>query len=68
MIRVERSRNLPEAFEEISRELRSQYSLGYTSSNSRRDGKFRKLRIKTRSKDLRVQARKGYYATGEESP
>ena len=68
MIRVERSRNLPEAFKEISRELRSQYSLGYTSSNSRRDGKFRKLRIKTRSKDLRVQARKGYYATGKESP
>ena len=68
MIRVGRSRNLPAAFEEISRELRSQYSLGYTSSNPRRDGKFRKLRIKTRNNDLRIQARKGYYATGERSP
>ena len=68
MIEVRRSRDLSAAFEEISQELRSQYSLGYTSSNPRRDGSFRKLRVKTRGKGLRVQARKGYYATGEKSP
>ena len=68
VIEVRRSRSLPAAFEEISQELRSQYSLGYTSSNPRRDGRFRKLRVKTRGKGLRVQARKGYYATGGKSP
>ena len=67
MIRVSRSKDLPAAFEEISRELRSQYSLGYTSSNSRRDGSFRKLRIKAHRNRLRVQARKGYYAPGGKS-
>lgn len=68
MIEVRRSKDLSAAFEEISQELRSQYSLGYTSSNPRRDGKFRKLKVKTRGKGLRVHARKGYYATGEKSP
>lgn len=67
MIRVERSKNLPAAFEEISQELRSQYSLGYTPTNLRRDGRFRRLRIKTVRDDLRVQARRGYYAPGGSS-
>ena len=68
MIEVRRSRDLLAAFEEISQELRSQYSLGYTSSNPRRDGSFRKLRVKTRGNGLRVQARKGYYTTDGRSP
>lgn len=67
MIRVERSKNLPAAFEEISQELRSQYSLGYTPTNLRRDGRFRRLRIKTVRDDLRVQTRKGYYSPGVKS-
>ncbi len=61
MVRVDRSKDLPTAFEEISQELRSQYSLGYTPSNAGRDGRFRRLRIKTVRDDLRVQHRKGYY-------
>ncbi len=61
LVRVERGRDLPAAFEEISQELRSQYSLGYVSSDARRDQRFRHIRIKTRREDLRVQARKGYY-------
>jgi VWFA-related protein len=62
VFRVTHGKELSTAFEEISQELRSQYSLGYTPGNTRRDGRFRRLRIKTVRDDLRVQARKGYYA------
>lgn len=62
VIRVSHGKDLAAAFDEISRELRSQYSIGYTPTNPRRDGRFRQLRIRTIHDDLRVQARKGYYA------
>ncbi len=51
---------LRKAFEEIAQELRSQYNIGYTPTNSQRDGTFRKVEIK--SKDYKIQARSGYYA------
>jgi VWFA-related protein len=55
---------LAKAFTEISNELRSQYSLGYTPSNEKHDGTFRKIEVK--SKDgYKIQARKGYYAPVE---
>lgn len=53
---------LQAAFDQIAAELRSQYSLGYTPSNRTRDGRFRKVEIKVKRSDLRVQARRGYYA------
>jgi VWFA-related protein len=62
VVRVSRDKDLAAAFDEISRELRSQYSLGYTPTNAKRDGRFRQLKIRTVESDLRVQARKGYYA------
>jgi len=49
-------------FEEIARELRSQYSLAYVSTNSARDGTFRNISIRTREKDLNVRAKSGYFA------
>ena len=55
-------KKLMEAFDEISAELRSQYTLGYYPTNSERDGKFRKIKIETANHDLKVLARKGYYA------
>lgn len=53
---------LKEAFDQIAAELRSQYSIGYTPTNSARDGSYRKVEIKATGKDLKIQARKGYYA------
>jgi len=53
---------LKEAFNQISNELRSQYNIGYTSTNSALDGTFRKVQIQTKDKDYKVQARSGYYA------
>jgi VWFA-related protein len=55
-------RKLQTAFSQISNELRSQYSIGYTPTNSKLDGSFRKIEIRTKSKDQKIQARLGYYA------
>ena len=52
---------LKKAFDQISDELRSQYSIGYTPINNKHDGTFRKVEIKTKE-GYKVQARKGYYA------
>jgi len=46
-------------------EVRAQYTVGYVSTNEKADGTWRKVEIKITcpgSKDLRVRARKGYYA------
>lgn len=53
---------LKEAFDQIAQELRSQYNIGYTPTNNARDGSFRRVEIKPKGKDLKIQARQGYYA------
>jgi VWFA-related protein len=53
------------AFQQIADELRTQYLLGYTPTNSKRDGSFRKIRVQARNGDYKVQARRGYYAPAE---
>src|SRR3984957_15162277 len=53
---------LKEAFDQIAAELRSQYSLGYTSTNPVLDGTYRKLQIKNKQ-NYKIQTRAGYYAT-----
>ena len=54
---------LRQAFEQISQELRSQYNIGYTPTKANRDGSFRKVDIKPKQGEYKVQARSGYYAT-----
>jgi VWFA-related protein len=49
-------------FDQIAQELRTQYSLGYHSTNTARDGKYRQIRIIPRDSSHTVRARKGYYA------
>jgi VWFA-related protein len=58
-------KHLAEAFDQISEELRSQYTLGYYPTNAAHDGKFRKIKIDMTNHDLKVLARKGYYAPKE---
>jgi VWFA-related protein len=53
---------LKTAFDQIALELRSQYNLGYTPTNKDRDGTFRKVDIKAKGKDYKIQSRSGYYA------
>jgi VWFA-related protein len=54
---------LRQAFDQISQELRSQYNAGYVPTNNVRDGSFRKVEIKPKQGDYKIQARSGYYAT-----
>src|SRR5580700_2280243 len=56
---------LREAFDQIAAELRSQYNLGYTPTNSVQDGSYRKLEVKSKQ-NYKVQCRAGYYATPRE--
>lgn len=58
---------LRQAFEQIANELRSQYNIGYTPTNTKLDGTFRKIDLRPKNKDLRIQARKGYYAIKSEA-
>jgi len=52
-------------FREIARELRSQYSLAYISTNQARDGRFRNITIEPVQKGLQVRAKVGYFAPSE---
>jgi VWFA-related protein len=55
---------LRDAFDQIATELRSQYNIGYTSTNTKMDGTYRKLEIKNKQ-NYKIQARAGYYAGKE---
>jgi Ca-activated chloride channel homolog len=59
------STHLPVVAEHTANELRNQYNLGYSPEESRRDGKWRKIKVKLALPQglhaLRVQARTGYY-------
>lgn len=58
------ARELTQSFENISNELRHQYSLLYRPEPLKNDGLFHKVEVKVRTrKDLTVRARKGYYAS-----
>lgn len=63
VIRVTRKKDTAAAFEEIADELRTQYLLGYTPTNTARDGSYRRIRVRVRDNNYKVQARQGYYAS-----
>jgi len=56
---------LREAFDQIAAELRSQYNIGYTPTNPKQDGTYRKIEIKNKQ-NYKIQSRAGYYATRNE--
>jgi len=50
------------AYEKILAQIRAQYSLGYASTNEKADGQWRRVEIKVKRPDVRIQSRKGYFA------
>ena len=62
LVRADTPGQLPAAFRQIADELRTQYSLGYYPSNAARDGKYRKIRVRTTRPNASVRARPGYRA------
>jgi VWFA-related protein len=67
VFKVDRTHSLDQVFRELQEEMRSQYSIGYTPTNGLKDGSYRHLDVKLANKDLKAQARKGYYAVKPES-
>jgi Ca-activated chloride channel family protein len=56
------SKELAAIFQKILDELAAQYVLGFVSSNTRRDGKFRKIKVELKRPGLKVRHRPGYFA------
>jgi Ca-activated chloride channel family protein len=54
--------DLSRSFLDIGNELRSQYSLAYTPTNRKLDGKFRSIKIETDRGGMVIRSRKGYFA------
>ena len=58
--------DLEDTCEKIAQELKSQYVIGYESTNTNKDGKFRKVRVRvippSGMSKLNVRTRDGYYA------
>jgi VWFA-related protein len=65
VFRVSRRERLEDIYNMIQQEMRSQYALGYVATNQAKDGSFRKVEIRSKNKDQKVQVRKGYYAPDE---
>jgi VWFA-related protein len=61
LFEVSKKQPVDQIYRQIEEELRSQYSLGYTSDAATGVG-YRKIRLTTKQKDLVVQAREGYYS------
>jgi Ca-activated chloride channel family protein len=49
-------------YDRIARELSTQYSIGYVSSNARKDGKWRKVVVQAGRAGLVLRHRAGYFA------
>lgn len=62
LVRADNPLMLPAAFRQIAEELGTQYSLGYYPTNAARDGKYRKVRVRTTRKDVALRTRPGYRA------
>jgi Ca-activated chloride channel family protein len=55
-------KDLDSAYEKVLAEIKAQYHLGYLPTNAAQDGSWRKVDIKLKRSDLKVRARKGYFA------
>lgn len=53
---------LDEIYDQILEELFSQYTIGYLPKNTERDGRYRKIKVEVKRKDVKVRARRGYQA------
>jgi VWFA-related protein len=63
-------KDVEQAYEKIVAQIRSQYTLGYVSTNTEQDGKWRRVEIRVVRpglRDVRLQSRKGYFALYKEN-
>jgi Ca-activated chloride channel family protein len=54
---------LDSVYDRIAEELRTLYSIGYVSSNKRKDGKWRRIVVRIPDREnLKIRHKLGYYA------
>jgi Ca-activated chloride channel family protein len=53
--------DLSKVYGQISEELSSQYTLGYTSRNPRRDGAWRRIVVRVNGQQLTARTKQGYF-------
>jgi VWFA-related protein len=56
--------DLDGVYAQIADELASQYTLGYTSKNTRNDGAFRRVVVQVAKPNVTPRTKRGYYAPG----
>jgi VWFA-related protein len=56
------SNDFGDAFARVQRDMSAYYLLGYASDNVSKDGRFRRIRVRTKKAGLKIEARAGYYA------
>jgi Ca-activated chloride channel family protein len=59
---ISRVEELKDVYGQIANELSSQYSIGYASKNSRRDGAWRRVVVQVSQPGATTRTKKGYYA------
>ena len=63
---VSKKKSLDDIYAQLQEELRSQYNLGYTSSNKPASSpEFRKIHLTVADKSIVVRTRDGYYTKAE---
>jgi VWFA-related protein len=65
---IRNTNNLSERMRSLARESRAYYLVGYSPTNTRRDGKFRKIEVRVSRPGADVRARRGYYAPSDKQP
>jgi Ca-activated chloride channel family protein len=53
--------DLPDIYEQISDELSSQYTVGYTSHNTKRDGAWRRVIVQVNRPNAKARTKQGYF-------
>jgi Ca-activated chloride channel homolog len=56
---------LDDIYAQVDEELRNQYTLGYESTNTVKDGSYRNISVGVALKDASITARPGYYASSK---
>ncbi|HKY32655.1 MAG TPA: VWA domain-containing protein [Candidatus Polarisedimenticolia bacterium] len=54
--------DLAGVYQQIAQDLKSQYYITYSPSNRSLDGSWRKIRLETAAKGVKLKTRRGYYA------
>lgn len=65
-IAITHTKNAMESLSQIGQVMHKSYVLSYFPSDKKKDGKFRKIKIKINKNSVRLRHRKGYYAIDED--